>query len=214
MYNVKRGIIASCQPRRGGFMIDDAWKLAKEAEFGGAVAVRIEGNRNVHMTASAVDIPVIGLTKEMIMGSVWITPYLNDAIELVKSGADYVAADATGKYGYDEVKKMADAGVKVIGDVASLTQAKEAQRAGCVAVTTALAGYTSKCVAHEFDEPDYELVAMCVDELEIPVIAEGRVFTNSQALELFELGAHSVCIGGAITLPDKITRRFCEVCKW
>ena len=47
-----------------------------------------------------------------------------------------------------------------------------------------------------------------VKELDCPIILEGRIQTPKQVDKAFELGAHSVVIGGAITKPISLTRKF------
>jgi len=42
----------------------------------------------------------------------------------------------------------------------------------------------------------------------VPVIAEGNVETPEMAAHCLALGAHAVVVGGAITRPQQITRRF------
>ena len=39
-------------------------------------------------------------------------------------------------------------------------------------------------------------------------VAEGRIWTPQEAVRCFELGARFIVVGGAITRPDAITRRF------
>jgi len=187
------------------------WRMAGEAIAGGAVALRIEGLANIARVSEFSSVPIIGLVKTLECGTTHITRYCDTAKEIMDAGATYVAADARGKYGYDELFKMINSGFPVIGDISTAEEAILAEDAGCIAVTTALAGYTERCQAHEFDPPDIELVRKCSVVLTIRVIAEGRYFTNEQVREAYDAGAYAVCIGGAITLPDKITRRFAEV---
>jgi N-acylglucosamine-6-phosphate 2-epimerase len=42
----------------------------------------------------------------------------------------------------------------------------------------------------------------------LPVVLEGRIWEPEQVNKAFELGAHCVVIGSAITRPQLITRRF------
>lgn len=201
------GIIISCQPRRDGPFLLDAPKFASEAQEGGAVAVRVQGVKNVRNVWDAVDIPIIGLTKDNTCGLVWITPTHEDACILMSHGADYIAMDATGRWGWEQLEKTAKE-FPTIGDVAELEQAIVAQHLGCVAVTTALSGYTTERKAYPFFGPDVELVRKCVEALSIPVIAEGRIWTPKQLAAVKEAGAYAACIGGAATDIALITEHW------
>ena len=56
------------------------------------------------------------------------------------------------------------------------------------------------------------LILNCLKQLtnqvDIPVILEGRIWEPEQVDKAFELGAHCVVIGSAITRPQLITKRF------
>ena len=56
--------------------------------------------------------------------------------------------------------------------------------------------------------PDLALLEAVVAEVSIPTIAEGRFQTAEQVRRAFDLGAFAVVVGGAITDPVAITRRF------
>ena len=56
--------------------------------------------------------------------------------------------------------------------------------------------------------PDLDFVRELIACVRKPVIAEGRFHAPEQAAQALALGAHSVCVGGAITRPQDITRRF------
>ena len=56
--------------------------------------------------------------------------------------------------------------------------------------------------------PDFKLLEELVKQSNLPVILEGRIWEPEQVDKAFELGAHSVVIGSAITRPQLITKRF------
>ena len=206
--NIPKGLIVSCQIEPGSsFAWQDVYKFANEAIRGGCVALRIRGCASVYEVRKRVDHPIIGLTKgEHEDGTVCITPSFVDAMSLVESGADYVAVDATGRSGYGHIKRMHEEGVKLIGDVSNFDQAQSAIESGCECLTTTLSGYTKDCKYNE--EPDYKLLEELVST-NIPVLAEGRYWERSQVKKAFDLGAHAVVVGSAITRPHLITERLC-----
>ena len=57
-------------------------------------------------------------------------------------------------------------------------------------------------VVSEFDRQEL------VNAVDCPVILEGRIWEPQQVDLAFEIGAHSVVIGSAITRPQLITKRF------
>ena len=76
---------------------------------------------------------------------------------------------------------------------------------------TTLSGYTE--YSPRGDEPDYELVQALARDIDVPVIAEGRIHYPQQAVKMLELGAHAVVVGGAITRPLEIAGRFMKAVK-
>jgi putative N-acetylmannosamine-6-phosphate epimerase len=101
---------------------------------------------------------------------------------------------------------MHEEGVKLIGDVSNFDQAQSAIESGCECLTTTLSGYTKDCKYNE--EPDYKLLEELVST-NIPILAEGRYWERSQVKKAFDLGAHAVVVGSAITRPHLITERLC-----
>ena len=125
-----------------------------------------------------------------------------------------VAVDATlrprpdGTSTADFLARLRDAvDIPVIADVDSLEAALAAERAGVDYVATTLAGYTDPTTAPP-RTPDLALLEAVVAEVSIPTIAEGRFQTAEQVRRAFDLGAFAVVVGGAITDPVAITRRF------
>ena len=204
--SIPRGLIVSCQVEDGSrFTVGDMTSFAVEAVRGGCVGVRVRGCQSVSDVKRSVDVPVIGLSKGVYDdGSVWITPSFEDAMNLWDSGSDYIAIDATGRSGYNHIRELYKKGVQLIGDISNLDQAKTAIDSGCCSLTTALSGYTKDCVLS--DEPDYDLLEKLVST-GVPILAEGRYWERSQIKRAFDLGAHAVVVGSAITRPHLITER-------
>ena len=62
----------------------------------------------------------------------------------------------------------------------------------------------TKINAHSFAGNPY------IKTVKIPVVLEGRIWTPEEVDRAFELGAHCVVIGSAITRPQLITKRFVQ----
>jgi N-acylglucosamine-6-phosphate 2-epimerase len=213
---LKNGLIVSCQaledePLHGpSFMA----AMARAAWLGGAVAIRANSPQDIAAIRQAVDLPVIGIFKQIVPGfEPYITPTLMTALQVSDAGADVIALDATLR-AHPEGRSAAEliaavkttTGKPVIADVDNLEAAQVAAQAGSDAVSTTLSGYTRASPRRE--GPDFELIAALVKHLEIPVFAEGRINTPEEAFHALELGAFAVVVGGAITRPQLITRRF------
>ena len=59
--------------------------------------------------------------------------------------------------------------------------------------------------------PDLALVEALAKRLKIPIIAEGGIHTPTQLRAALDAGAWCAVVGGAITRPLEIARRFVEV---
>ena len=212
---VRRGtLVVSCQAREdnplhgAGFMR----AMALAAVQGGAAGIRAEGVADIAAIRAAVEVPVIGLVKRWDAGfEVYITPGFGDAAAIVAAGCDVVALDATagtrdGEAVSGLIPRVRGLGVAVMADVATLEEGLAAAVMGADYVGTTLAGYTPGRAMTE--GPDLELLAALCARCPVPVIAEGRFETPAQVARAFELGAHAVVVGTAITNPREITRRF------
>ena len=214
---LKKGLIVSCQAEEGSAFFDthSILKFSVEAIAGGAVGLRIRGEDCVSLVRKELPSSVIiGLTKSQYPnGDVYITPTYDDGSRLFDSGADYVAMDATGRNGYDEMYKLSQKSIPVIGDISDIKQAKAAIENGCQAITTALSGYTSNCSGHKLsDGPDYRLLAELTASFpDVPILAEGRYWERGQVKTGFDTGAYCVVVGSAITRPHLITNRLSGV---
>jgi N-acylglucosamine-6-phosphate 2-epimerase len=189
---------------------------------GGAEVLRVAGGRDVR-NAKKLGVKVIGLTKPDGLPPNWkeivyITPTLKEVDELIEAGADVIAFDGTSRPRpnnctlEDIIKRIHDAGRYAMADISTLEEAINCSKLGADIVSTTLSGYTQESLSDNPD-PDYELLKNIVRRVKIPVILEGRIWEPSHVKKAFELGAHCVVIGSAITRPQLITKRFIEECK-
>ncbi len=193
--------------------------MMKSVVTGGAGALRVAGARDVKIAKKLFTLPVIGLTKPNVIPKnykeiVYITPTVKDVIELVQAGADIIATDATQRP-RPNGEKLADLFKYVhinnrvaMADISTLEEGIKAKEAGADILSTTLAGYTLESADSPSKEPDFELLKQLVETTKMPVVLEGRIWEPEQVNKAFELGAHCVVIGSAITRPQLITKRF------
>ena len=193
--------------------------MMKSVVNGGAGALRLAGARDVKNAKKLFNLPIIGLTKPNVIPKnykelVYITPNIKDVIELVEAGADVIATDATQRKRPDN-EKLQDL-IKYIhinkrlamADISTLEEGLNAKDLGADIISTTLAGYTLESANSPANEPDFELLKQLVEQTQLPVVLEGRIWEPEQVNKAFELGAHCVVIGSAITRPQLITKRF------
>jgi N-acylglucosamine-6-phosphate 2-epimerase len=217
--HLPRGLIVSCQAYEGEPLFGPAIMaaMARAALEGGAVGIRANGPADVVAIRAATDCFIVGLHKLRSPSSpVYITPTCEAAAALVEAGCDMIAIDATARPRPNNVTLAelvayihGTLHTPIMADIASLEDAAAAEALGVDALSTTLAGYTEHG-RPPLDGPDLELLAALVAQSRLPVVAEGRYQTPDQLRRAFELGAHAVVIGGAITRPQDITRRFVQ----
>ncbi len=193
--------------------------MMKSVVTGGAGALRVAGTRDVKTAKELFDLPVIGLTKPNIIPVNWkeivyITPTIKEVIELVEAGADIIAVDGTQRQRPNNEKlqdliKFIHINKKLaMADISTTEEGIKAQKAGADILSTTLAGYTLESAKSPNALPDFELLKELVEQTDIPVVLEGRIWEPEQVDKAFEIGAHCVVIGSAITRPQLITKRF------
>lgn len=212
--SLRGSIVVSCQAEPG-FPLDDPSHiaaLARSVILGGATGVRIQGRDNIAAVRAATDLSLIGLIKvQRPRTDVYITPTIGDVEAVAAAGADIVAFDATSRSRPDGVEALCGAarraGCLSMADVSSASEGAAAMEAGADIVSTTMAGYTP--YSRQQPTADFELMAELA-RLGVPFAAEGRIRTGEEARRCLDLGAAFVIVGGAITRPDAITRRFVE----
>ena len=193
--------------------------FAKAAEMGGAVGIRVQGSDNVKSVRSTVKLPIIGISRgNYADGWALITPDVSDVERLISAGADIVALDVTqrvrpnGMDGFEFLELLRKRfRIPLIADVSTYIEGVRAAELGADMIATTLSGYTQYTEDRADDFPDFNLVERLTAEIQVPVIAEGRIWTPSEAAHALKCGAYAVVVGSAITRPRVITQRFVEV---
>ncbi len=210
------GIVVSCQARESNPLHGPVFMaaMAAAAVTGGAVGIRADGVADISAIRAAVgpEIPIMGISKLRLPdGSLFITPTIASAREIIDAGANLVALEATtrprpgGETLAQVVAGIHAAGALAMADCGTLDDAQAAVAAGVDAVGSTMSGYVG---GPKLDGPDFELIERMATELPTPVFAEGRVWTPEDAKRALDLGATFAVVGTAITNPQAITARF------
>ena len=216
MINLPKGLIVSCQapvnsPLHDPYIIA---AMAQAAVNNGAVAVRIDTPSHIQAVREKVQVPIIGLWKQVITGSdVYITPQFHHAVAVAAAGADIIAIDATTRNRPGD-EKLADIitlihqqlNKPVMADVDTYEAAQLAVNAGADIVGTTLFGYTAQ--TKNFSPPGWELLTQIIENLNTFVICEGGISSPQMAKKALDLGANAVVVGGAITGIDLLVKAY------
>jgi len=215
---IKRGLIVSCQalpnePMHSSFIMG---RFAKAAELGGAVGIRANTVADINEIKKNTSLPVIGLIKKEYAGSsVYITPTFAEVKELARADVDIIAIDATernrpnGEVLSEIVKELRKIfGGLVLADIDDYTEAQKAQELGFDLIGTTLRGYTEKTKGITI--PDFGFIERLAKTIKVPIVAEGGINTPDELKKTLDCGAYCAVVGGAITRPQNITRRFVE----
>lgn len=189
--------------------------FAKAAEMGGAKGIRSEGLSKIKEIKQITNLPIIGLIKSTFEdGFVRITGSERDVENLIEIGCDIIAIDGTFRKresltGPEFIKYIKNRyECCVLADVATEQEAIACQNSGADCISTTLSGYTPETWQFSKGGPDFDLISKLSKKLIVPLFAEGRINTPSEAKRAMELGAYAVISGTAITRPRVVTQWF------
>ncbi|MBU5468323.1 N-acetylmannosamine-6-phosphate 2-epimerase [Virgibacillus sp. MSJ-26] len=216
-------LIVSCQaledePLHSSFIMG---KMALAAKQGGAKGIRANSKDDILAIKQEVDLPIIGIVKRDYSNSrVYITATTKEIDELIESGCEVIAMDATASARPEKplselvnyVREQAP-NVELMADIATIQEAVKAEELGFDYIGTTLHGYTEDTKGEKLFENDFQFLKDVVKTVNAPVIAEGNIQTPDMLARAFELGVHAVVVGGAITRPKQITERFASQIK-
>ena len=216
---IRGQMIVSCQaiPGEALYVKEKSimYLMARAAKMAGSPAIRTSGIRDVVAIKKETGLPVIGLVKIQYTGyESYITPTMKEVDELVQAGADVIALDCTlrrrgdGTTVNDFIQKIRERYPKqmLMADISNYEEGVNAFKCGVDIVGTTMSGYTD--YTPKQDMPDYDLMKRLSTDLKIPVIGEGKIHTPEQAVEALETGVWAIVVGGAITRPMEIAKRF------
>ena len=215
---IRGKLVVSCQalphePLHSSFIMS---RMAVAAMEGGAAGIRAQSACDINAIAEVCPLPIIGIVKRKYDDSeIYITPTMKEVEELLSTRAEIIALDATDRErpGGVLTKVLVDRihgeGRLAMADCSTFAECRAAQETGFDIVSTTMSGYTD--YSPRLEGPDFDLIRKCAEELAVPVIAEGKIHYPEDLKKVFECGAFSAVVGGAITRPQEITARFVKI---
>lgn len=214
---IKGGLIVSCQalpdePLHSSFIMG---RMAYAAALGGAVGIRANSVEDIREIKTTVSLPIIGLIKQDYEGcKVRITPTMKEVDALVQVGVEIIAMDATNRPrpdGRSIAQVFSEVRAKYpdqmfMADCATYEEAVQAEKLGFDLVSTTMNGYTDD--TRQTPPPNFDFMRRLVENLHVPVVAEGGIFSPEQLRQAMDQGVHACVVGSAITRPLKITQRY------
>ena len=214
---LKGGLIVSCQalehePLHSSFIMS---RMALAAKMGGAVGIRANTYQDITEIKRVVELPVIGIVKrDYPDSSIYITPTMDEVNEVKCARAEIIALDATNRL-RPQQETLAEIYTKIrttypdsilMADVSTFEEGIYASELGFDIVGTTLSGYTD--YTKESPNPNIDLVGRLANAISTPIFAEGGYSSVDEVREAIKAGAHACVVGGAITRPMEITKRF------
>lgn len=221
---LEEGLIVSCQalkdePMYGKGIME---KFAYAAYLAGAKGIRANTVKDINGISKKLNhkLPIIGIIKKEYPDSeVYITPTLKEVKKLIKSDCDVIALDATlrkrpkGASLIALIKYIREHSNKLImADCATLEEAINADKLGFNYVSSTLRSYTSETKGIKI--PDIEFTKSLISNIKnAKVIFEGGIDSPQTLSNVLKTGVKYVVIGGAITRPLQITKRYLQELK-
>ncbi|NLA83388.1 MAG: N-acetylmannosamine-6-phosphate 2-epimerase [Clostridiales bacterium] len=212
------GLIVSCQalpeePLHSSYIMS---RMAYAAMLGGASGIRANTVSDIKAIKETVNLPIIGIIKKDYPDSdVYITPTMDEVDELVKADVDVIAMDATSRRrpGGKTIAEIFPAIRRkypdqlFMADCATYSDAVQAKELGFDIIGTTLCGYTPE--TRDISIPDLNLIEKLCSTLDMPIIAEGGIWSPETLTEVMSIpGIFAAVVGSAITRPMEITKRF------
>ena len=210
--SIKGKLIVSCQaledePLHSSFIMG---RMAYAAHVGGAGGIRANTVEDIREIKKNVSLPIIGIIKKVYDDcNVYITPTMKEVKSLIDEGVQIIAIDATKRERPDkrELKALiTEIKEKYPNQLIMADVSSDAEKIGFDIVGTTLVGYTEYTKNYKALEELEKVLKV----IKIPVIAEGNIDTPLKAKKALELGAFAVVVGGAITRPQQITKKFVD----
>ena len=220
--NMKGRLIVSCQalsqePLHSSFIMG---RMARAAMEGGAGGIRANTPEDIAEIRRNVPLPVIGIIKKDYPDSeIYITPTMTEVDALMQMGEerpDIIALDATDRVRpggrsldsfYSEIRGKYP-GQLLMADCSCVEEALHADALGFDFIGTTLVGYTPYTCQLHIEDGNFAIIREILDHVQHPVIAEGNIDSPEKAQEVMRMGCFAVVVGGAITRPQLITRKF------
>lgn len=218
---IKGKLVVSCQalahePLHSSFIMG---RMARAAKEGGAAGIRANTKADIAEIKKNVSLPIIGIVKQDYPDSkVYITPTIKEVDEVVESGADIIALQATDDLRpggktleafFNEIKAKYPEQI-LMADCSTINEAIFADQLGFDFIGTTLVGYTKQSQNLKIEDNNFYIIRQILASVKHPVIAEGNINTPEKAKKVLELGCYSVVVGSIITRPQIITRTFVD----
>ena len=191
---IKHGLVVSCQalpdePLHSSFIMG---RMALAAKQGGAVGIRAQSKEDIVEIKKNVDLPVIGIVKRNYPDSeVYITPTKKEVDELLETGCEMIALDATERVRphneklEDLVAYIHAHGVLAMADCSTYEECMHAERIGFDCVSTTLCGYTP--YSEGIDGPNLPLLKKLCESCKVPPNFITRIFITLPSHSLYDM---------------------------